>query len=181
MKFAFGSLFLTSFLATLAHGAHFTYCTKYTTAVFGNNTADDQMDLIATLVNLAVLGDESQNVSGILAAGGGLLGFFDGSMETTNRGGMATSVNFLDGAADLPNPSPTSNTYILLSHLYQFFGALIGCTAMGFPQYMGVADMYEGKHEELSGPNNCICADFLTVVSWCRHSPQVHVSQRGPE
>jgi hypothetical protein len=120
-----------------------TICMKYTTALFTNDTADNELALIAAVVNLAVLGNATLNVDGILAADGGLLSFFSGaSGNTTNRGGTPVTVNFLDGAADLPNPSMSSNTYILLLHLYQFFGALLGCTAAGFPEYSGMADMY---------------------------------------
>ena len=42
-------------------------------------------------------------------------------------------INFLDGA---------SNTQILLAHLNQFFGSLLGCSAAGFPVYEGVPDMF---------------------------------------
>ena len=113
-----------------------TICMKYTSAVFMNDTADNELALITLVVNLAVLGDAEMNVSGILAEEGGLLGFFSGAAgNTTNRGGSTgVSINFLDGA---------SNQEILLVHLYQFFGALLGCTAAGFPQYEGVADMWE--------------------------------------
>ena len=140
-------LTIITFLTLPLLGSSQTLCSKYTTALFVNNTADDQLELISTLVNLAVLGDETLDVDGILAPGGNLASFFDGSTATANRGGVATAVNFLDGAPDLPTPSMTSNTYILLVHLYQFFGALIGCDAEGFPAYQGVADMYEGKFE----------------------------------
>jgi hypothetical protein len=48
----------------------------------------------------------------------------------------------LDGAGGLPdNLDQTSNTAFLLNHLYQFFGAWLGCTADGFPAYQGVPDM----------------------------------------
>jgi hypothetical protein len=89
-----------------------------------------------------MLGDAELSVPGILALDGGLAPFFSGEAgPITNRGDMAVVVNFLDGAGDLPNPSPTSNTFNLLSHLYQFFGALLGCTAEGFPTYQGDPDM----------------------------------------
>jgi hypothetical protein len=120
-----------------------TICSKYTVAIFVNDTADNQLALMQAVVNLAVLGDES--LPGILAAGGGLVALFDGSGNTTNRGGDAgVAVNFLDGASGLPdNLDANSNTAFLLNHLYQFFGALLGCTEDGFPSYQGVADMYE--------------------------------------
>ena len=112
-----------------------TICMKYTSAVFTNDTADNELALITLVVNLAVLGDSEMNVSGILADEGGLAGFFSSTAgNTTNRGGAPVSINFLDGA---------SNQDTLLLHLYQFFGALLGCTAAGFPEYTGVADMYE--------------------------------------
>jgi hypothetical protein len=117
-------------------------CVKYTKTVFGNDTADNELALITAVVNLAVLGDATMNVPGILAPEGGLARFFDGSGATTNRGNTPVTVNFLDGAAEFPNPSPSSNTAILLSHLYQIFGALLGCSAAGFPAYMGDPDMF---------------------------------------
>ena len=116
-------------------------CVKYTKAVFGNDTADNELALISAVVNLAVLGDAELSVPGILAPEGGLAFFFSGGGPTTNRGDTPVTVNFLDGAADLPNPDPSSNTAILLSHLYQFFGALLGCSAAGFPAYTGDPDM----------------------------------------
>jgi hypothetical protein len=120
-----------------------TLCVKYTTAVFGNNTAENQLALMEAVVNLAVLGDPDLDVLGILADEGGLAPFFTGQAgNTTNRGGTPVSINFLDGAGDLPNPDPSSNTAILLSHLYQFFGGLLGCTAEGFPTYEGDPDMF---------------------------------------
>ncbi|KAG7344801.1 bacterial-like globin [Nitzschia inconspicua] len=120
-----------------------TICVKYTKAVFGEDSADNQLALMEAVVNLAVLGDADLDVPGILAEEGGLAPFFTGEAgNTTNRGDMAVSVNFLDGAGDLPNPDPSSNTAMLLSHLYQFFGALLGCTAPGFPAYQGDPDMY---------------------------------------
>ena len=109
-------------------------CVKYTKALFGEDTAGKELALVRAVVNLAVLGDAELGVAGILAAEGGLAPFFDGTAATTNRGGDAgIQVNFLDGAGDLPNPDPSSNTSILLVHLYQFFGALLGCSATGFP------------------------------------------------
>jgi hypothetical protein len=119
-----------------------TLCVKYTKALFGQDNAENELTLMETVVNLAVLGDEELSVPGILATEGGLAPFFTGEAgPTTNRGGTAVAVNFLDGAGDLPNPSPSSNTFNLLSHLYQFFGALLGCTADGFPSYEGDPDM----------------------------------------
>jgi hypothetical protein len=110
--------------------------------VFGNNTADNQLALIQAVVNLAVLGDDA--LPGILAPEGGLVDLFNGARPTTNRGGQPVAVNFLDGAGGLPdNLDETSNTAFLLNHLYQFFGALLGCTASGFPDYEGVPDMFE--------------------------------------
>jgi hypothetical protein len=119
-----------------------TICVKYTTALFGDDTAENEQSLITAVVNLAVLGNSTLAVPGILASEGGLARYFNGAGNTTNRGGVAVTVNFLDGAADLPNPGSSSNTFILLSHLYQFFGALLGCTASGFPAYSGDNDMY---------------------------------------
>ena len=99
-----------------------------------------------------------------------LLPYFNGMLASSNRGGSAgVSVNFLDdgGAAPLMKNMPAANStsnqlydvsYFhfetqqltipskLLTHLYQFFGVLLECSAygeMGFPSYMGQASMYK--------------------------------------
>ena len=109
-------------------------CVKYTKALYGEDTADNELALVQAVVTLAVVGDTDLGVPGILAPQSGLAEYFDGTLRTTNRGGDdGVAVNFLDGAADLPNPDPSSNTSILLVHLNQFFGSLLGCSAAGFP------------------------------------------------
>lgn len=119
-----------------------TLCEKYSKAVFGDDTAENELALMTAVVNLAVVGDASLGVAGILAAEGGLAPFFSGAGPFTNRGGdEGVAVNFLDGAADIDNP--TGNTQVLLVHLYQFFGALLGCRTAGFPTYTGNGDMFE--------------------------------------
>lgn len=135
------SSFAFSFLLVGRSSAIHLLCSKYTTAVFGEDNADNELALLQAVVNLAVLGDANLTVPGILAPEGGLAPFFDGSTATANRGGDAgIAVNFLDGAGDLPN-ALTGNTGVLLNHLYQFFGALLGCSAAGFPAYTGDPDM----------------------------------------
>ena len=128
----FITVLVTLFSVPLVHSNHI--CDTYTTALFVNNTGDNQLALITTVVNLAVLGDPALNVPGILAAEGGLTPFFTGAAATTNRGGVAVSLNFLDGG---------SNQQVLLEHLYQFFGAVLACRAAGFPAYGGAVDMFE--------------------------------------
>lgn len=98
-------------------------------------------------------------VPGILAPGKfngqdvNLLPYFNGALASTNRGGDAgVSVNFLDdgGAAPLKENKPangmTSNQYFLLTHLYQFFGSLLGCSQQGmsgFSSYNADPSMYD--------------------------------------
>lgn len=125
---------LTSFLtlSTFSIVQSQTICDTYTTALFTVNNSTNQLALITAVVNLAVLGDSRLNVPGILAPAGGLAPIFNGAGPTTNRGGNPVTINFLDGG---------SNQNVLLSHLYQFFGSLIGCTAAGFPAYGGNPDM----------------------------------------
>lgn len=67
--------------------------------------------------------------------------------------GVATSgVNFLDGGGampltkGMPANDKSSNQYFLLTHLYQLFGTLLGCSEQGMPGfslYQGDASMYE--------------------------------------
>jgi hypothetical protein len=131
MKF-FNSILFTILNFSLVQSA--SICDTYTTALFTVNNSTNQLSLITAVVNLAVLGDASLSVPGILAPEGGLAPIFAGAGPTTNEGGVAVTVNFLDGG---------SNQMVLLEHLYQFFGSLIGCTAAGFPAYGGVPSMFE--------------------------------------
>ncbi|KAK3938845.1 hypothetical protein QBC46DRAFT_459999 [Diplogelasinospora grovesii] len=108
-------------------------CDYYTAAVLENNTAENQLTLLTVLVNTVVIGNYTQPnvgiaVPGILAAGTfngkavNLLPYFTGDLLSTNTGGF------------------------LLTHLYQFFGPLLGCSHYsmpGFPKYGGDASMYE--------------------------------------
>src|ERR1700737_1114655 len=150
-------------------------CDYYTTALLKNNTAENQLTLLTLVVNTAVIGNYTQPnvgvvVPGILASGQMqdgvsvvLLGYFNGSMMVTNRNGMAGSVNFLDdgGAAPLKMNKPangnSSAQYFLLTHLYQYFGVLLGCTMQMpggvFSSYQGDASQYQvHKFMNLSKP-----------------------------
>ncbi|KAI0877640.1 hypothetical protein GGS24DRAFT_446269 [Hypoxylon argillaceum] len=139
-------------------------CDYYTTALLKNNTADNQATLLTLVVNTVVIGNYTQpnvgvTVAGILAAGQyngtdvNLLPYFTGDLASSNRGGdHGVSVNFLDdgGAEPLKNNKPantnSSSQYFLLTHLYQFFGSLLGCSQQGMPgfdAYSGHASMYE--------------------------------------
>lgn len=139
--------------------ANETICSYYTTALLTNNTAANQYTLLTLLVNTAVIGNYTKpnvgvSVAGILAKGTyngtevDLLPYFDGGLASSNRGGdSGVAVNFLDdgGAAPLllnmPSNTNSSNQYLLLTHLYQYFGSLLGCSAAGFPPYAGHASM----------------------------------------
>ena len=133
-------------------------CDYYTTALLKDNTASNQLALLTVLVNTVVIGNYSSYanpnmmVPGILAPGEymgayvNLLPFFDGtSGATTNTGSgpnqvagtaavASSGVNFLDGGGaaplmmNMPSNSPTANQYGLMTHLYEFFGLLLGCS-----------------------------------------------------
>jgi len=139
-------------------------CDKYTTALLKNNTAENQYTLLTLLVNTAVIGNYTKPnvgimVPGILAKGTyngtavNLLPYFNGALNSTNNGGsVGVSQNFLDGggATPLMMNMPANNTmsaqYALLTHLYQYFGVLLGCSQYGmgaFPKYMGDNSMYQ--------------------------------------
>lgn len=127
-----------------------------------SNTAENQYTLLKLIVNTVALGNYTQPnmnaVPGILAQGTvdgtevNLAPFFTGtSGATTNRGGQAVAgINFLDGggAAPLMNntlPPMGTNQYTLVTHLYQYFGYLLGCSMMGtdaFPAYGGSTSQY---------------------------------------
>ncbi|KAG4436190.1 hypothetical protein IFR05_008318 [Cadophora sp. M221] len=149
------------------------FCDKYTTALFNDNTAANQYKLLVAVVNTAVIGNytETKNgavVAGILAPGqvGGasvdLLPYFNGVLASTNQGGSSgVSVNFLDdgGASALKAGRPSNgktSRHLLLTHLYEFFGTLLGCSQQGvadFPQYSAHSSMYNvHKFMVLSSP-----------------------------
>lgn len=98
-------------------------CDYYTTALLKTNNATNQYTLLTLLVNTAVIGNYTQpnvgvKVNGILNTGTyngtsvNLLPYFDGGLKSTNQGGMASAVNFLDGggAAPLKMNMPASDT-----------------------------------------------------------------------
>ncbi|CZT24923.1 uncharacterized protein RCC_10651 [Ramularia collo-cygni] len=139
-------------------------CDYYTTALLKENNATNQNTLLTLVVNTAVIGNYTQPnvgiaVPGILNPNGTYMGtpvnlvpYFDGSLASTNAGGSAKSVNFLDdgGAAPLMMNKPANGTdsaqYMLLTHLYSYFGGLLGCTMVGndgFPAYAGDASQYK--------------------------------------
>ncbi|KAH7134542.1 hypothetical protein B0J13DRAFT_641053 [Dactylonectria estremocensis] len=139
-------------------------CDYYTTALLKNNTAENQLTLLTLLVNTVVIGNYTEpnvgiKVPGILAPGKindtdvNLLPYFDGELASSNRGGKkGVAVNFLDGggAAPLMKNKPaeddSSNQYFLLTHLYQFFGSLLGCSMQGmsgFDAYTSESSMYK--------------------------------------
>jgi hypothetical protein len=98
------------------------------------------------------------SVPGILAPGTfngvavNLAPYFTGALASTNTGGlMGASVNFLDGGGaaplllNMPANNTSSNQYRLLTHLYEYFGALLQCSQQGttgYPAYNGGASMY---------------------------------------
>ncbi|KAK2602293.1 hypothetical protein N8I77_008840 [Diaporthe amygdali] len=139
-------------------------CDYYTTALLKENTAANQLTVLTLLVNTVVIGNYTTPnvgvvVPGILAPGTfdgkdvNLLPYFDGSLASSNRGGSSgVAINNLDGGGaeplkqNKPANSNTSNQYFLLTHLYAFFGSLLGCTTYGmpgFPAYDGFPSQYQ--------------------------------------
>ncbi|KAI1852571.1 hypothetical protein JX265_003053 [Neoarthrinium moseri] len=139
-------------------------CDYYTTALLKENTADNQYTLLTLVVNTVVIGNYTMpnvgiKVPGILAPGMvngtevNLLPYFDGELASSNRGGdKGVAINFLDGGGaaplmkNMPAEDNTSMQYFLLTHLYQFFGSLLGCSQQGMPgfdAFTGHGSMYE--------------------------------------
>ncbi|KAF2085788.1 hypothetical protein K490DRAFT_21082, partial [Saccharata proteae CBS 121410] len=150
--------------------ANMSICDYYTTALLKNNTAANQATVLTLVVNTAVIGNYTKPqipgvtfpdiaVPGILANGTvngtmvNLLPYFNGGLASTNRGGdEGTSVNFLDdgGAVPLmmnkPANGTSSNQYFLLTHLYEYFGTLLGCSQQGMTGF----SKYEGSNSQYS-------------------------------
>ncbi|KAL7930668.1 hypothetical protein V8C35DRAFT_311910 [Trichoderma chlorosporum] len=140
-------------------------CDYYTKTLLGKeNTPENQLLLVTLLVNTVILGNYTTPNIGIVVPGlftpgevdgenVDLLPYFTGEYATTNRGECrGEPVNFLDGGGpaplfqNRPADDDTSNQYFLLTHLYQYVGALINCSYQGypaFPAYAGVASMYQ--------------------------------------
>ncbi|KAI9834680.1 MAG: hypothetical protein M1826_000082 [Phylliscum demangeonii] len=163
-----GSLAVLAAMAGLgmaARPSNVSICDYYTGVLLQQNTAENQMKLLTLVVNTAVIGNYSSinvgiAVPGILAQGQrfngtdvNLLPYFSGGFASTNDGGSSgVSQNFLDdgGAAPLKDNKPAngmkSNQYTLLTHLYQYFGVLLGCSLQGapaYPAYSGDASQYQ--------------------------------------
>ena len=106
-------------VSVLAQAANESLCDKYTTALLKENNGTNQY----TLLTLLVYTQPNKNaVPGILANGTfngtavNLLPYFDGSLESSNRGGESgVSINFLDGGGatplkqNMPSDDETSN------------------------------------------------------------------------
>lgn len=136
-------------------------CDYYTTALFKDNTAANQYKLVSAVVDRAGTGNKTSTppVTGIAAPGTfngqpvDISVYFTGALNSTNRGGSSgVSVNFLDdgGATPLlmgkPANGTSSNQYTLFTHLYSYFGALLGCSQYGmdgYPAYTGKSSQYE--------------------------------------
>ncbi|TDZ14117.1 hypothetical protein Cob_v012993 [Colletotrichum orbiculare MAFF 240422] len=168
------SIFAMASLAAAQRPMNTSICDYYTTALLKDNSAQNQYTLLTLLVNTVVIGNYTTpnvgvKVPGILASGTfngtqvNLLPYFNGELASTNRGGSAgVSVNFLDGGGaaplmkNMPADNETSRQYFLLTHLYEFFGALLGCSEYGmtgFPRYSGQASMYQA-HKFMDLDNN---------------------------
>lgn len=143
--------------------ANTSICDYYTTALLKENNATNQETLLTLVVNTAVIGNYTKpnvgiKVPGILASATfngtqvNLLPYFNGMLASTNTGGSSgASVNFLDGGGstplmmDKPANDTTSNQYTLLTHLYEYFAVLLGCSEYGskIVPYAGDTSMYE--------------------------------------
>ena len=142
-----------------------TMCDKY---AFKNDT---QLAWITRLINLAFVGDYTPvqgpkwpEVANGTYQGTGLLDpkarykdpcdvvedinllqYFDGSLMSTNRGGNAVALSFLDGGGidalrqNVPAFNTSSNQYRMLVGFYQYFGYFFGCTDGSVPLYNGSA------------------------------------------
>jgi len=167
--------------AAVAQSNTTSVCDKYTAALFGSNNATNQAALVTAIVARAVIGNTSETmaniaVPGILNPNGtyngtavNLVPYFTGALKSSNRGGASgVSVNFLDGGGAAPlSATPimgannaSSNQAVLVTHLVQYFGALLGCTLT--PAYTGQASMYEVHKFMVLDPNEL--AYFITQV-----------------
>ncbi|KAL8840747.1 MAG: hypothetical protein Q9170_001185 [Blastenia crenularia] len=88
-----------------------------------------------------------------------LVPFFNGTWKSNNRDGKAVAINFLDGGgvtalqSGVPAWNVNSNQHRLLTHFYQYFGIILGCTSSSFPRYTGPASQFQiHRYMDLTGP-----------------------------
>lgn len=170
MKFSLVAILacLLAFASTSAaqRPDNITICDYYSKAIFNDTSPDHEYMLLKILVNTVVIGNYSATPTGMAVPGilanatvngeqVSLLEYFNGSKNTTNIGGAPGFMNFLDGGGPVPltknlpsndSTTCTSNQCMLLTHLYELFGNLLGCTAYNsstFPAYAGGKSMYE--------------------------------------
>ncbi|KAF7865717.1 hypothetical protein EAF04_005883 [Stromatinia cepivora] len=129
-------------------------------AFIGNYGKSSIQSSTVAFTHRTLTGEKSRpsvNVTGILLNGTyngikvDLSPYFGGGFFSTNGGGKPISVNFLDGGGwgtlwsfNAAN-SMSTNQYSLMTHLYQYFGVLLGCSKQGgadFPAYSGSASQY---------------------------------------
>lgn len=76
-----------------------------------------------------------------------LVPYFNRTYKSNNRAGKPTAINFLDGGStpallsNVPAWNTDSNQYRLMTHLYEYFGIVLGCSSPEFPRYTGADSM----------------------------------------
>ncbi|KAF2154482.1 hypothetical protein K461DRAFT_320591 [Myriangium duriaei CBS 260.36] len=167
-------LAVASVVAAAGRPANTTICDFYTTALFKDNNSTNQRGLVAAVVNRAAAGNTTANpmLTGILAPGTfngapvDITPWFTGALNSSNTGGGAGfSLSFVDGGglaalqAGMPATDPASNQFTLFTHLYAYFGSVLGCSKYstpGYPPYVGKPSMFEvhkfmGLNENMIG------------------------------
>lgn len=87
-----------------------------------------------------------------------LVPYFNGTYKSNNRNGRATAINFLDGGStpallsNVPAWDTNSNQYKLMTHLYGYFGVILGCSSPEFPAYTGSSSQAQVPPPSLSYP-----------------------------
>jgi hypothetical protein len=114
MRFNYSFLAILVGSVTAVVPPNMTICDYYTSLLFGANNATTQWLHMTMLVNTALVGNYTMPnvgvaVNGILNPGNfqgtpvNLLAYFNGSLQSTNRGGTNGScINFLDDGGAIP-------------------------------------------------------------------------------
>ncbi|MCJ1463417.1 hypothetical protein MMC07_002024 [Pseudocyphellaria aurata] len=158
-------------------------CDYYTNALLDENNSTNQYTLLTLVVNTALIGNYTKPnvgimVPGILAPGTyndtdiNLLPYFNGALKSSNRGGdIGVAINFLDdgGAVPLMMNKPSNGTesqqYKLLTHLYEYFGVLLGCSLVGTPGYPAYSGQNsQGRVHKFMNLNEYELGYFITQV-----------------
>lgn len=115
----------------------YSFCEKYTAAIYGLVNATYEQDLITNIVSRAFLGGAAngQNVQGIASLSSPLLPFFNSTLQY--RSGAPNYVS----SYQQHGLDPNYDFGKLAAHLVEYLGPFLGCRDSAYPTYAGNSNL----------------------------------------